>query len=47
MLTLCARQGGNETYIRNLILALAQIDQENQYFLLWRGRSRPVLVWRF
>ncbi|MBK9316546.1 MAG: glycosyltransferase family 4 protein [Acidobacteria bacterium] len=26
-----ARQGGNETYIKNLILALAAIDRENRY----------------
>jgi glycosyltransferase involved in cell wall biosynthesis len=26
-----AQQGGNETYIRNLISALAEIDQSNQY----------------
>jgi glycosyltransferase involved in cell wall biosynthesis len=28
-----ARQGGNETYIRNLITALAELDHENQYTL--------------
>jgi glycosyltransferase involved in cell wall biosynthesis len=41
------RQGGNETYIRNLIAALAELDQENRYTLYltsrqaaedWRGR---------
>jgi len=42
-----ARQGGNETYISNLIEALAEIDGENRYTLYfskaeaareWRGR---------
>ncbi len=42
-----AQQGGNETYIRNLITALADLDHENQYTLylsaapaaeLWRHR---------
>ncbi len=42
-----AQQGGNETYISNLIIALAEADQENRYTLYlasnpaaeqWRGR---------
>jgi glycosyltransferase involved in cell wall biosynthesis len=42
-----AQQGGNETYIRNLIVALAKLDQTNQYTLYfsvaaaadaWRNR---------
>ena len=42
-----ARQGGNETYIRNLITALAKLDHENSYTLYfsvaeaaenWRNR---------
>lgn len=42
-----SQQGGNETYIRNLISALAEIDRENLYTLYftnrqvseeWRGR---------
>lgn len=39
-----ARQGGNETYIRNLILALAQIDQENQYTLYF-GEAEAARSW--
>lgn len=42
-----ARQGGNETYIKNLVAALAELDRENRYTLFlanaqaareWRGR---------
>src|ERR1051325_9042149 len=42
-----ARQGGNETYIKNLIAALARLDRENRYTIFlcsaqaareWRGR---------
>jgi glycosyltransferase involved in cell wall biosynthesis len=42
-----AKQGGNETYISNLITALAETDQQNQYTIYltsraaaekWRGR---------
>src|SRR5438105_753687 len=42
-----AQQGGNETYIKNLIAALAEVDRENRYTLFltqaqaaneWRGR---------
>lgn len=40
-----ARQGGNETYIKNLILALAELDQQNQYTIYF---SEPVAAreWR-
>ena len=48
-----AQQGGNETYIRNLITSLAEIDQENQYTLYfnragaaraWEGRYQNFAV---
>ena len=39
-----ARQGGNETYIRNLIEALAEIDGENQYTLYFSS-SRAAEEW--
>jgi glycosyltransferase involved in cell wall biosynthesis len=34
-----ARQGGNETYIRSLILALSRIDQENRYTIYLANRE--------
>ena len=40
-----ARQGGNETYIKNLILALAEIDQENQY-TLYLSEAAAAPEWR-
>jgi glycosyltransferase involved in cell wall biosynthesis len=39
-----AQQGGNETYIRNLIIALAGIDQENQYTLYF-NRAGAARAW--
>jgi glycosyltransferase involved in cell wall biosynthesis len=48
-----ARQGGNETYIKNLIAALAELDGENRYTLFfaaaraaeeWRGRHANFAV---
>ena len=39
-----ARQGGNETYIRNLIEALAEIDSENAYTLYF-SNSRAAREW--
>jgi glycosyltransferase involved in cell wall biosynthesis len=48
-----AKQGGNETYIRNLIAALAELDGENRYTLFftnaraaeeWRGRYANFVV---
>lgn len=40
-----AQQGGNETYISNLITALAEIDQTNQY-TLYLANERAALEWR-
>ncbi|NBO65339.1 MAG: glycosyltransferase family 1 protein [Acidobacteria bacterium] len=40
-----AQQGGNETYIRNLILALARIDQENRYTIYLASREAAA-EWR-
>ena len=40
-----AQQGGNETYIRNLISALAELDQENQYTLYF-STATAADVWR-
>lgn len=40
-----AQQGGNETYIRNLITALAELDQENQYTLYF-SVSQAAEAWR-
>lgn len=34
-----AKQGGNETYIRNLIRAIAEIDQENTYSIYLADRE--------
>jgi glycosyltransferase involved in cell wall biosynthesis len=39
-----ARQGGNETYISNLIAALARLDQENQY-TLYLASARAADAW--
>ena len=40
-----AQQGGNETYIRNLIMALAALDQENQYTLYF-SVAQAAEAWR-
>lgn len=40
-----AQQGGNETYISNLITALAEIDQTNQY-TLYLANERAAVQWR-
>ncbi len=40
-----ARQGGNETYIKNLIPALAEIDQKNQYTLYF-SVAQAAHAWR-
>ena len=40
-----AQQGGNETYIRNLISALAEIDQSNQYTLYF-CQAQAAEEWR-
>ncbi len=40
-----ARQGGNETYIRNLIRALAEIDGENRY-TIYLANARAAETWR-
>ncbi len=40
-----AQQGGNETYIRNLIVALADLDQENQYTLYF-SVAQAAAAWR-
>ncbi len=40
-----ARQGGNETYIRNLINGLAEIDGENRY-TLYLANAESVGKWR-
>lgn len=40
-----ARQGGNETYISNLIEALAEIDSENRYTLYF-SKSEAAREWR-
>lgn len=40
-----ARQGGNETYIRNLIRALAEIDRENHYTLYF-NRADAARAWQ-
>jgi len=34
-----ARQGGNETYIRNLVTSLAEIDSDNRYTLYLNGQE--------
>jgi glycosyltransferase involved in cell wall biosynthesis len=39
-----ARQGGNETYISNLIAALAELDQHNRY-TLYLARTRAAEEW--
>ncbi|HZS08587.1 MAG TPA: glycosyltransferase family 1 protein [Blastocatellia bacterium] len=40
-----ARQGGNETYIGNLIAALAELDQENRY-TVYLSQPRAAEQWR-
>ncbi len=40
-----AQQGGNETYIRNLITALAELDHENQY-TLYLSAAQAAEIWR-
>ncbi|MGE0129585.1 MAG: glycosyltransferase family 4 protein [Blastocatellales bacterium] len=40
-----ARQGGNETYIRNLIKSLAGIDGENRY-TIYLANARAAAQWR-
>jgi glycosyltransferase involved in cell wall biosynthesis len=40
-----ARQGGNETYIRNLVKALAEIDERNHY-TLYLANARAAVEWR-
>ena len=40
-----ARQGGNETYIRNLIVALARLDRQNQYTIYLANRA-AASYWR-
>lgn len=40
-----AQQGGNETYIRNLIIALAELDHENQYTLYFSD-AQAANAWR-
>ena len=40
-----AQQGGNETYIRNLLTALAELDQENQYTLYF-SVAQAAEAWR-
>lgn len=40
-----AQQGGNETYIRNLIVALAELDQTHQYTLYFSA-AQAAEVWR-
>ncbi len=40
-----AQQGGNETYIRNLITALADLDHENQYTLYFSA-AQVTDAWR-
>lgn len=40
-----ARQGGNETYISNLIAALAELDQYNRY-TLYLASARAAEKWR-
>lgn len=40
-----ARQGGNETYIRNLIKSLAEIDGENRY-TIYLANARAAGQWR-
>ncbi len=40
-----AQQGGNETYIRNLIVALAELDQKNQYTLYF-SVAQAAAAWR-
>ncbi|HEX4951212.1 MAG TPA: glycosyltransferase family 1 protein [Blastocatellia bacterium] len=40
-----ARQGGNETYIRNLLVALAELDQANQYTLYF-SEAQAADAWR-
>src|SRR6186997_2691605 len=34
-----AQQGGNETYIRNLVTSLAEIDSDNRYTLYLNGQE--------
>src|SRR5262245_51429506 len=40
-----ARQGGNETYIKNLIESLAEIDVENRY-TVYHANARAADEWR-
>jgi glycosyltransferase involved in cell wall biosynthesis len=40
-----AQQGGNETYIRNLIKSLAEIDGENRY-TIYLANARAAAQWR-
>ncbi len=40
-----ARQGGNETYIRNLIVALARLDRRNRYTIYLANRA-AASYWR-
>ncbi len=40
-----ARQGGNETYIRNLIKALAEIDGKNRY-TIYLANPEAAAIWR-
>lgn len=40
-----ARQGGNETYIRNLLTALAALDQKNRYTLYFSAAAAAA-AWR-
>ena len=40
-----ARQGGNETYIKNLIKALAELDGENRY-TLYLANAEAAASWR-
>jgi glycosyltransferase involved in cell wall biosynthesis len=40
-----ARQGGNETYIKNLIESLAEIDGENRY-TVYHANARAAEEWR-
>jgi glycosyltransferase involved in cell wall biosynthesis len=40
-----AQQGGNETYIRNLIKSLAEVDGENRY-TIYLANARAAALWR-
>jgi len=40
-----AQQGGNETYIRNLIKSLAEIDGDNRY-IIYLANARAAAQWR-